>query len=164
MVTVAPIVRAESSAEERERAAVEIQRHYRGHRERRHLKGHQLTPTQRWNEKRITVKSRVQFPAMLGLPRNSSRLRRTAGDQGEVRNGGFRNRRRNGIKQYYLQSRRNMTMSYPRIAIVIMEMRRTAKLERREERKGGKKGCRSEGSELSTQKLWICSISLKWLT
>lgn len=117
---------------------------------------------------------------MLGLPRNSSRLRRTAGDQGEVRNGGFRNRRRNGIKQYYLQSRsvtkyiyieemiliggnrRNMTMSYPRIAIVIMEMR-TAKLERREERKGGKKGCRSEGSELSTQKLWICSMNYRFL-
>ncbi|KAI5838408.1 hypothetical protein DFP73DRAFT_262861 [Morchella snyderi] len=50
MATFAPIARAESSAEERSRAAVEIQRHYRGHRERRHLKGHQLTPTQRWNE------------------------------------------------------------------------------------------------------------------
>lgn len=59
-------------------------------------------------------------------------------------------------------NRRNMTMSYPRIAIVIMEMR-TAKLERREERKGGKKGCRSEGSELSTQKLWICSMNYRFL-
>ncbi|RPA94907.1 hypothetical protein L873DRAFT_1813738, partial [Choiromyces venosus 120613-1] len=43
-------VSTERSPEEMAKAAVEIQRHYRGHRERRQLKGHGLTPMQRWND------------------------------------------------------------------------------------------------------------------
>ncbi|KAG0136778.1 hypothetical protein HOY82DRAFT_32136 [Tuber indicum] len=43
-------ISSDRSLEEMAKAAVEIQRHYRGHRERRHLKGHGLTPMQRWND------------------------------------------------------------------------------------------------------------------
>jgi hypothetical protein len=50
----------EDGEESRNKAAVKIQRHYRDHRERRHLKGLNLTPDQRWTE---VLKARIKNTA-----------------------------------------------------------------------------------------------------
>lgn len=107
---------------------VNIQRHYRGHRERRQLRGHGLTPTQRWNEvalsffltprviiakantcnrlskKRTTAKSPVLSPAKSVARRTSPRLRSAPGRAG-VGTDGFQSRKRSGIKRCCLRDR-----------------------------------------------------------